>query len=350
MSVIIRSNSLDGGIASGVTLVNGVSGNTGGTAGSYFNAVFSSAGNSITYFPGFHGMGVRFLAAGGGSASLGYDDTAGMGVQLYTRSYMNFKKFHTANMTLINARGAEGGSTGYALRITPAGILQFVQASGTVVLAQAPVALNLNTWYRVETFMSAVGAWGLRVLVGDTFTPAFPEASGTGAVSGMTGTVGFTFLRWGADGTAVQAEVLMDDLAYGSNWIGPVMGSLQAGVSITSADSGWTAVGSTSIIEALGDEDAATFAQSPGLTAAYQPIKIRLGEVGIGDITVRARLGGDSLPDARVRLMQGNQVIATWTATNLAATGADYSWALTTAQANSITDRTDLHVEIAGIL
>lgn len=350
MSVIIRSNSLDGGVAAGVALTNGVNGNTGGTAGIFFNAVFASAGNSITYAAGLRGMGVRFLSAGGGSASIGYDDTAGMGVQLYTRAYLNIKKLHTGNMTLINARGAEGGSTGYAVRITPDGILQFIQTSGTVVLAQAPVALNLNTWYRIETFMSSVGAWGLRVFVGDTFTPVFPEASGTGATSGMAGTVGFTFVRWGIDGTAVQAEVVMDDLAYGFNWIGPSIGSPQAGVSITSAESGWSAVGSTSIIEALGDDDAATYAQSPGLTTAYLPIKIRLGEVGIGDITVRVRLGGDSAPDARVQLMQGTRLIATWTVLNLPANGADYSWALTTAQANSITDRTDLHVEIAGIL
>lgn len=350
MSVITRANSLDNGVAAGVTLVNGVNGNTGGAAGAFFNAVFASAGNTITYQPGLHGMGVRFLSGGGGSASLGYDDTAGMGVQLYTRTYVNFKKFHTANATVVNARGAEGGSTGYAVRITSAGVLQFIQASGTVVLAQTPAPLNLNTWYRIETFMSAVGAWGMRVYVGDTYTPAAPEVGGTGATTGMAGTVGFTFVRWGIDGTAVQAEVLMDDIAYGTNWIGSAIGTLQAGVSITSAESGWTAVGSSSIIEALGDEDAATYAQSPGLTTAYLPIKIRLGEVGIGDITVRVRLGGDSAPDARIRLMQGLQVIATWTALNLPTTGADYSYALTTAQANSITDRTDLHVEIAGII
>lgn len=350
MPVIQKQNTFDGGVAAGVAITNGAAGNSGGTAGDYFNAVFASAGNSITYQPALRGMGARFLSAGGGSASLGWDDAAGTGTALYLRAYINVKKLHTANMTLINARGAEGGSTGYAVRITAAGILQFIQSSGTVILAQAPAALATNAWYRVETYMNTNGAWGLRVLQGDTFAPAFPEMGGTGATSGMAGTVGFTFIRFGIDGTAVNAEMLLDDVAQGTDWIGPSAGQLQGPVSIDSMSNGWAPIGSTSLVEAMADDDNATYAQSPALTSAYLPIKIRIGEVGIGDITVRVRLGGDALPDARVRLMQGTTVIATWTTLNLPAAGADYEYSLTSAQANTVTDRTNLFVEIGGIL
>lgn len=348
MSVITKNNSFETGAAAGTALTSGSGGNTAGAGSAFLSAVFASTNNTITYFtPSIRGgLGARVLAAGGASASFGWDESPGQAA-VYMRAYVQIRKFHTANTTLLVARGTETGA-GFYVRMTAAGVLQVVQASGAVVLATAPAALALNTWYRIEVYADRSGAWALRCYLGDTYTTRFAEMSGTAATPGMA--ANFTFLRYGMDGTAVQGEMYYDDVAFGTSWLGPVSTGTVSAVAIESADPGWTAVGTGSLIDAVSDEDTATYAQSPGLTAVYQPIKLRLGELAAGDVTVRVRLGGDSLPDARVRLMQGTTVIATWTSLNLPASGADYEYSLTAAQASAITDRTNLYLEIAGIL
>lgn len=121
---------------------------------------------------------------------------------------------------------------------------------------------------------------------------------------------------------------------------------------VTSVESGagWTAVGAASIPAAVNDALDTTYAQSPSLTTTYQPIKMKLGTLGAGDLAVKVRLSGDNSGGARVRLMQGTSVIATWTITALPATATEYSFSLTTAQAATVTDRTNLSLEIAGTL
>lgn len=121
---------------------------------------------------------------------------------------------------------------------------------------------------------------------------------------------------------------------------------------VTSVESGagWTAVGAANVPAAVNDALDTTYGQSPTLTNTYQPIKMKLSTLGAGDLTIKVRLSGDNSGAARVRLMQGTAVIATWNITGMPATATDYSYPLTTAQTAAITDRANLSLEIAGIL
>lgn len=344
---ILKNNTFETGLAAGTTLTPA---NSGGAAGNAFTAVTAGQGSSVAVASGsIHGASARFLTAGatGASAYVAWDDSASALGGVFIRAYVQFKKFHSSNVTIITARGTET-TGGYQLRVTSAGVLQLVQVSGSVVLATGATAMTLNTWYRVELYVDRTGAWGLRCQLGDGYVPLFPEQGGTGATSGMAGN--FTVLRLGLEGTAVNAELFLDDVAYGNDWVGPVATGESSAVAIAAQDPGWTAVGSGTIAEAVSDASNSTYAQSPALTGAYQPIQLRLGALAAGDVTVRVRLGGDSLPDARIRLLQGTTVVATWTSLNLPTGGADYEYTLTAAQAALITDRSALVLEIAGIL
>lgn len=346
---ITKANTFESGQAVGTALTPGASGNT-APGGAPFTAVTVGQGCSATYVtaPIRSGLAGRMFAAGGASAYVEWTETTAAQPAVYIRGYFQFRKFHTGNVTLITARGAEAAG-GYILRVSSTGILQLVQNTATqVVLTTGATALALNTWYRIELYLDRTGGWGLRVMLNDTYTPLFSELGGSGAAPNMAGN--FTVLRFGLEGAALQAEVYLDDIAYGNDWIGPLPASASSAVAMSGMDPGWAPVGSNSLVEAVADDDVATYIQSPGLTSGFQPIKFRLGELKAGDLSIRVRLGGDALPDARVRLMQGTTIIATWNTLNLPAAGAEYEYALTAAQASTITDRANLHLEIAGVL
>lgn len=343
---ITKANSLDSGQAAG-TAITAANTAPGGAA---FTAVTVSSSMSATYIvpPIRTGLCARLLGAGGTAAYLEWTETTAAQSAVYIRAYIQVRKFHTGNVTLITARGAETAG-GYILRMSSTGVLQLVQNTATpVVLTTGATALALNTWYRIELYVDKTGGWGLRVNLNDTHTPLFSELGGSGAAPGMAGL--FTVLRVGMEGAALASEVYVDDVAYGNDWIGPLPSNVSTAVAVSAMDAGWTPVGSNSLVEAVADDDAASYAQSPGLTSGYQPIKFRLAELKAGDVSIRVRLGGDSLPDARVRLLQGTTVIATWTTLNLPTAGADYEYTLSAAQASAITDRANLHLEIAGVL
>jgi len=346
---IIRQNTFESGWANGTPLTNLASGNTGGPAGDYFNSVFASSGNSIQFSETkAHGtQGARLQAGGGGSATVGYDDSDATLSTVYMRGYFRLSAFHTGVMYLMQARGAEGGGTGFSVRVTQTGILQAYQASGGVILGQASKALQTNTWYRIEAKFGRTGAWALRAYVLDQMNPYIPELSGAGATSGMA--AGFTFLRWGIEASGLSLTAYLDDVAYGNTWCGPVASPYAAPLDIVSST--WTVGGTaSSIIDALGDDLDSSYAESPNLTSSYQSMRVYLSTLGAGDLSVRVRMSGDSTPDARIQLYQGSsKLIATWTVTNVPSMPTDFEFALTTAQAEAVTDRSDLQLVVGGI-
>lgn len=346
---IIRQNSFESGWANGTAITNGSSGNSGAAAGDYFNAVFASAGNSIQFHAtSAHGLqSARLLTAGGGSATIGYDDSSATQNVVHMRGYYRLAGFHTGNIFLMQARGAEGGGTGFSVRLTSAGVLQAYQQSGGVVLGQGTKPLVVNTWYRIEAKFSRTGDWALRAYVLDNTAPYFPELSGTGATSGMG--AGFTFLRFGIEGTALNITAYLDDVAYGSTWCGPVPSTYVAPLGVVSGS--WV-IGDSggSLVDALGDSSDATYAESPTLTGSYQDMRVYLGQLATGDVSVKVRMSGDNSPTARVRLYQGaSTLIASWTVPGIPSTPADFEFALTNLQAASITNRNDLQITVGAI-
>lgn len=346
---IVRSNSFESGLAPGTTITNAAGGNSGSTAGNYLNAAFASANNTIQYHgTAMHGsLAARMQAAGGGSVSLGYDDVESTLQTTAMRGYFRWESLHTGNVVIMQTRGAEAGNTGFYARITPDRILQVVQSSGTIILAATSTPIVLNTWYRLEMRVTRTGTWALRVYRGDSYTLHTPEISGSGADTGMAGP--FIFWRWAMDGSAVNATQYVDDVAYGDDWIGAVASGEGRPIALVSGP-GWVPQGTTSLIGALSDDSDTTLAESPGLTSAYQPVNVRIGELTLGDIMVRIRLSGDNRPTARVRLMQNTTVISTWTISQVPTSATEYNLSVSAVEAARITDRAELRVEVAGVL
>lgn len=350
----IRQNSFDSIWASGTALTSQSTGNTGGPAGDAFNSVFSSAGNTMEFHSAVKmhgGQGLRIVNGGGASATLGWDDRTdrewGVSDTIHTRSYFRFTAFHNATLFIQHARQDSINASGYSVRLTSDGYLQMYQRNGANVLGQMLNPISLNTFYRIEAKFGKNGAWALRCYVGDSYVPFSPEISGTGVATGMS--TGFEFIRWGVESTSgMTLTCYMDDVAYADDWIGPLPTGVSSPVSVTSNTYGWDASAGTTLVDAVGDATDTTYAESPETTATYLPIRYKVGAVDVGDIAVVVRLAGDATPTARIRLYQGGGLIATWTQ-NLTLVPTDYRYVLTLSQQNTVTDRNDLYLEVAGI-
>lgn len=350
----IRQNSFDSIWANGTPITPQSSGNSGGPAGDSFNALFAAGDNSIQFWSTLtmHGnQCARIVGAGGTSATLGYDDRVdrewGVSDTIYTRGYFRFTGFHTGTLFLQHARQDSINASGYSVRLTSDGYLQMYQRNGANVLGQMLNPISLNTWYRIEAMFTKAGAWALRCYAGDSYIPSSPAISGTGVSTAMVN--GFEFIRWGIESTtALTLTCYLDDVAYATDWIGPLATGNASPVSVTSNAYGWASSSGSSLVDAVGDATDTTFAESPETTTTYLPIRYKVGAVDVGDIAVVVRLAGDATPTARIRLYQGGGLIATWTQ-NLSLVPTDYRYVLTLAQQNTVTDRNDLYLEVAGI-
>lgn len=220
------------------------------------------------------------------------------------------------------------------------------QRNGAQVLAQAENPINLNTWYRVEAMFDRTGAWALRVYQGDSYVPQSPEMSGTGADTNMS--TGFQFIRWGIEASSGMSLIsYWDELAYGTDWLGPVPGGASSAVSVVSND-GWVVQGTSSVIDSLSDNTDGTFMRSPVTSSTHHPLRFRIGPLGPGDVEIILRLAGDDGPSVRVRLYEGTRLVKTWNKV-ITSTPTDHVFGLTIAEMESITDRGALSVEVSGV-
>jgi len=123
-----------------------------------------------------------------------------------------------------------------------------------------------------------------------------------------------------------------------------------------SVDGSWTdQAGGTSLFAAIDEttaSDADYIRSSPNPSSDL--VKIKLGSVSdpgssSGHI-VRYRIGkiGSAQVDVTARLRQGTTLIAEWTHTDIATGPTDVSQTLSGAQADAITDYTDLYIEIVA--
>lgn len=352
--MISFKNSFESG-AAGVAITAGQSGNS-AAPGEYLGSALAVGANTLTYSQTcMHGsLAARLKGSGGAQVHLGYDDPTTPMTTTAMRGYFRWEAFPTssgAGATIMWARGVESGNTGYLVRTTTTNALQLVQpaAASAQQLLGTTAPLSLNTWYRIEVRFTRTGEWGLRLYKGDSYVLEGAEMAGTGGTSGTA--AGFTQWRWSMDSaTAVTGTQYVDDIAYGDDWIGPAASPESRPVAMGSA-SGWTAKGNATLQVALSDGSDTTYAESPGLTSVYQPAAARLGIIEDGDLVVRARLSGDNKPKAMVRLLQGTSVVvATWTVTDVPATATDYTFSLDAFQAAKITDRSNLWVDVAGVV
>lgn len=123
--------------------------------------------------------------------------------------------------------------------------------------------------------------------------------------------------------------------------------------SSTVTGTGWTNVGGAASLEAaVADDSDATYAESGDNPSGAQPVNFALPEVGPGPLTLRVRGSASAaspLISRTVTLRQGTTVIASRT-TTLSTSPTDFEWTTTTAEANAITDRTQLRVAITDVV
>ncbi len=131
--------------------------------------------------------------------------------------------------------------------------------------------------------------------------------------------------------------------------------------SADSIDGNWTTeIGGTDLYASIDETDAgdADYIQSPA-NPVNEACKVRLSNPALGSYAPQepmvvayryAKSGAGAALDFRVRLMQGNTEIASWTETDIGTGWVTQQRTLTTGQFNSITDFTDLYLEFMGTL
>ena len=195
---------------------------------------------------------------------------------------------------------------------------------------------------------TAAGAWELRVYAGDSTTLFAAPISGTGVTTTLSA---FSSLRFSLEGTSLTANALWDDCAYGTSWIGPVAASIARPIDTVSNGGSFTTASST-LYNAVGDSDNATYVESPDLTSTAAPIRFLLSPLGSGTPSLTVRLSASAASpaiNAQVKLYQASTLIASWTQA-VTTTATDYTLSLSGGEVSAITDRNDLRVEVAGIL
>lgn len=131
--------------------------------------------------------------------------------------------------------------------------------------------------------------------------------------------------------------------------------------SADSIDGNWTTeIGGTDLYASIDETDAgdSDYIQSPA-NPVNEACKIKLSNPSLGSYAPQeplvvayryAKSGAGAALDFRVRLMQGNTEIASWTESNIGTGWVTQNRTLTTGQFNSITDFTDLYLEFMGTL
>lgn len=173
------------------------------------------------------------------------------------------------------------------------------------------------------------------------------SATGTGTASAsLTQTTTFT-----EPGTYAWTSTITDDQgATGTDTtVVTVLGLDVHPVSVSDNAGAWTNQGgAASIVDALSDDDDATYAESPD-NPTSKAITVHMGEtLDTGDITVTVRAAASSgSRSVLIELLQGATVIASTTET-LTTTPTDYTLILDSGENAAVTDRTNLNIRLTA--
>lgn len=122
-------------------------------------------------------------------------------------------------------------------------------------------------------------------------------------------------------------------------------------VSLDSAGA-WTAVGAGNLYDTLADESDSTY-NSLTVSSTENAHRVKLGNMNTGDILLKVKLAvsASGTPvDAVVRLYEGTTLRASFTVADVASTPTTYTYLLSPTERDSIGDRSNLHLEIGGVL
>jgi len=346
---VTKTNTFETGLADATTLTQGGGGNSGGTAGDYFDSIFVGAGCTLTAStttPMHGALNARLALTASGGGNYGWNPATPTSV--FIRGYFRLSALPGSVSYLVTARDSATSASGFNVRISTAGALSVYNRTAAATLATLASNISTNTWYRLEAMFTAAGAWELRVYVGDSTTLFAAPLSGTGVTTTLSS---FNMLRFGMEGTSLTLDCRWDDVVYGTDWIGPVAATIARPMDLVSNPGAFTTASST-LYNALGDADNGTYTESPDLTSTAVAHRVRLSPLASGVVSLTVRLAASAASpavNAVVKLYQGATLIATWTQA-VTTTATDYTLSLTGGELAAITDRTDLRVDVAGVL
>jgi hypothetical protein len=240
-----------------------------------------------------------------------------------------------------------------------AGRLRVTDGTGHAFFVTGPI--NLGSWARIEWHVvnsATVGQWEVKLFNDPASTT--PTESQSTAANRNTGAAEASVQFGTGSGAAYSDTFWLDNIVAGAtDWVGPIVGTQILLASADSVDGAWTDQAGGSSLFAAIDEAAASDSDyirselNPSasgcrvkLSSGGDPhvstdhvISWRTGKTGGATINMTVKLyqgGGDSLG--------GGTLIASFARDNVGAL-TTYEETLSGAEADSITDYTDLYLE-----
>lgn len=230
---MLRKNSAEGG-SNGVTVTQGVGGNTGGGSGDYFDGV-TLGGASVLIFDNTHArdlLSYKIAPANNQADYLEWNTQMGTVTTVYGRFYI-WLDTSPASAPLLQFRS--GGAQAARLVLNPSGAnatMNWKDAAGTDIASTTTAALTVSQWYRFEykvIFSATVGQVFLNYYLGDSTTAIETLTSAATAVLmanadtmriGRIAGVANTYIVW-------MDNILVNDTGFP----GPAITSHDAGAS-----------------------------------------------------------------------------------------------------------------------
>lgn len=235
---MLRKNSAEGG-TNGVTVTQGVGGNSGGFSGDYFDGV-TIAGASALTFDNTHArelLSYKIAPASNQANYLQWDTQMGTVTTVYGRFYI-WLDVSPANSPILAFRSGAGQAA--RLVVNPAGTINWKDAANVDIAGTTTAALTVSQWYRFEykvIFSATVGQVFLNYYLGDSTTAIETLTSAATAVLmanadtmriGRVAGVANTYIVW-------LDNILVNDTGFPGPAITPHDAGASAGVWLPTA-------------------------------------------------------------------------------------------------------------------
>lgn len=348
-------NNAAGGVAGGTV----TKANSGGGSGMAWDSLDVTGTATFQYSStASHGsLGYAVTSQAGNRVSFGWT-TAGSVVeskQQSLRFYYRIPALPTSENQIVIPWNIT--QTVCGVNVTTAGKLKFINRIGTGIFTAA-AAMSLDTWYRIEVGLevgtgTTDGVVRFAYFLGDS-TTAIETFTSTTADIGVDNIRAWFLGKLNNNGDSNSFfDSIELDLTSG-NLMGPYVAAVSVlrPTSTVSNPGTWINVGGAASLSASqADESDTTLAQTPSSPSNAAITFGMAGRLATGTPTVKVRLSASAASPATyadVALMQGSTVIATRNFGPLTTTATDYSYTLTSGEAATITDRSDLRVRVTG--
>lgn len=309
--------------------------------------------NATTYKGG---MAYRFAGTTATALSYCRADIAASR-QVAARFYFRIPSAITGDIQILSMHKTD--LTKYwALNLTSGSVLRIMNAASSTVVWTSSGTVSVDTWYRAEILVdnsggTTLGTCTLNVYAGDEAT-AVANLSTTLTAQNFGGNNVETVVvgRYGTN--SATYTLYLDDVAIADSsttLLGPSSGTPVYPDATHSNAGSWTAVGGATLHAVLADGSDSTYCESTDNPQTPNKFRVHLQTLSAGGIKVTLRLStSSSTPGASVNvtLYEGTTSRATWTHSGITTTVANYIHDLSAAELATISDRSNLYLEIDG--